>query len=156
MPPYGYMKDPDDPKRWIVDEDAAPTVRRIFQMTLEGQGIAQIAAALDRDGILTPTHYWQSKGSNHGGKKGTKSPSHWNHSTIYKILSLQEYCGDVINFKTYSKSYKNKRRFVNEEENRATTISSILTARITTTAGAGAMLPTISAWIFWNRLSCRK
>jgi DNA invertase Pin-like site-specific DNA recombinase len=120
MPPYGYMKDPEDPKRWIVDEDAAPTVRRIFRMTLEGQGIAQIAAALDKDGILTPTHYWQSKGSNRGGKKGTKSPTHWNHSTIYKILSLQEYCGDVINFKTYSKSYKNKRRFVNEEENRAT------------------------------------
>lgn len=45
MPPYGYMKDPDDPKRWIVDEDAAPTVRRVFRMTLEGQGIVQIAAA---------------------------------------------------------------------------------------------------------------
>jgi len=118
-PPYGYMKDPDDPKRWIVDEDAAPVVRRIFQMTLEGQGIGQIATALDRDGILTPMNYWQSKGLNRGGKKNAEKPTHWNASTIYKILSLQEYCGDVINFKTYSKSYKNKKRLENEEENRA-------------------------------------
>ncbi len=54
MPPYGYMKDPDHPKGWIVDEDAAPTVRWIFRMTLKGQEIGQIAVALDKDGILTP------------------------------------------------------------------------------------------------------
>lgn len=88
-------------------------------MTLEGQGIGQIATILDKDGILTPMNYWQSKGLNRGGKKNSEKPTHWNSSTIYIILSLQEYCSDVINFKTYSKSYKNKRRFVNEEENRA-------------------------------------
>ena len=119
MPPYGYMKDPENPKRWIVDEDTAHTVRRIYQMTLEGQGIGEIATVLDKEGILTPMNYWQSKGLNRGGKKNMEKPTHWNASTIYKILTLQEYCGDVINFKTYSKSYKNKKRIVNEEENRA-------------------------------------
>lgn len=88
-------------------------------MTLDGFGLAEIATALDKDGIVTPTNYWLSKGIKRGGKKGTKRPTFWNHSTIHKILSLQEYCGDIINFKTYSKSYKNKRRIVNDEENRA-------------------------------------
>jgi site-specific DNA recombinase len=74
IPPYGYMKDPDGPKRWIVDEDAAPTMRGIFRMPLEGQGIGQIATILDKDGILTPMNYWQSKGLNQGGKKNRENP----------------------------------------------------------------------------------
>ncbi len=118
-PPYGYIKDPENPKRWIIDEEAASIVRRIFQMTLDGFGLAEIAAQLDKDGIMTPTNYWLSKGVNRGGKKGTKRATYWNHSTVAKILTTQEYCGDVINFKTYSKSYKMKRRIVNDEENRA-------------------------------------
>lgn len=117
-PPYGYIKDPDNPKRWIIDEEAASTVRRIFKMTLDGFGLGEIATQLDKDGIITPTNYWLSKGVNRGGKKGTKRATCWNHSTVAKILTLQEYCGDIINFKTYSKSYKMKRRIVNDEENR--------------------------------------
>ncbi|MDR1132451.1 MAG: recombinase family protein, partial [Oscillospiraceae bacterium] len=118
-PPYGYMKDPENPKRWVVDEDAAVSVRRIYDMTLGGNGIAEIARALQKDGVLTPTCYWQSKGIGRGGKKTAEFPTDWRHSTIYKILALQEYCGDIINFKTYSKSYKNKKRIENDEENRA-------------------------------------
>jgi len=106
-PPYGYKKDPDDPKRWIVDEEAAAVVRRIFRMAMDGYGIAETAIALQKDGILTPLYYWRSKGLNRGGKKSDKDPTHWNHSTIYKVLTLQEYCGDVINFKTFSKAYMN-------------------------------------------------
>ena len=116
-PPYGYMKDPNDPKRWVVDEEAASVVRRIFRMTLEGFGTEQIASALDNDNILTPMNYWQSKGLRRGGLKTDQRPSKWNSSTVVKILSLQEYCGDVINFKTYSKSYKLKKRIANDEEN---------------------------------------
>ena len=118
-PPYGYIKDPENPKQWIVDEEAAAIVRKIFQMTLDGYGLAEIAAALDKDGIVTPIHYWLSKGINRGGKRGAKRPTFWNHSTIHKILTLQEYCGDIINFKTFSKSYRNKKRIANDEENRA-------------------------------------
>ena len=118
-PPYGYIKDLENPARWIIDEDAAAVVRRVFAMTLNGSGIAEIARALENDCILTPTAYWQSKGVNRSGKKIALPPTCWGHSTIHKMLSLQEYCGDVINFKTYSKSYKNKKRLVNDEENRA-------------------------------------
>lgn len=119
MPPYGYQKDPDNPKRWIVDEEAAAVVRRIFQMTLDGFGTEQIAAALSEDKILTPMFYWRSKGINRPGKVSDREPYRWNSSTVVKILSMQEYCGDVINFKTFSKSFKLKKRIPNAEENRA-------------------------------------
>jgi hypothetical protein len=117
MPPYGYMKDPENPKHWIVDEEAAATVRRIFSMTLDGYGTEQIAAALSADKILTPMFYWRSKGVKRPGKVTDREPHKWNSSTVVKILSLQEYCGDVINFKTYSKSFKHKERLPNSEEN---------------------------------------
>ena len=117
QPPYGYQKDPDDPKRWIIDEEAAAVVRRIYRMSLDGCGVEQIADALSKDGILTPRFYWQQKGIHRPGKAPKYDPCHWNSSTITRILTLQEYCGDVLNFKTYSKSYKNKRRLENDREN---------------------------------------
>ena len=117
QPPYGYMKDPEDPKRWIVDDEAALVVKRIYSMTLDGLGTEQIAAQLERDGILTPRAYWLQKGVKRPGKGKQLPPTRWNSSTITKILSLQEYCGDILNFKTYSKSYKNKKRIDNDREN---------------------------------------
>ena len=117
QPPYGYIKDPDNPKHWIIDEEAAKVVRRIYAMTIEGYGSEQIASALEQDGILTPRAYWASKGINRPGKAKELSPTHWNCSSIVKILSLQEYCGDILNFKTYSKSYKLKKRIENDREN---------------------------------------
>ena len=117
-PPYGYMKDPDNVKRWIVDEEAAVVVRRIYQMALDGYGLSETATALAQDGVLNPTSYWQSKGISRGGTKSSVLTTQWGHTTIRKILTLQEYCGDVINFKTYSKSYKLKKRIANDEENR--------------------------------------
>ena len=117
QPPYGYIKDPGNPKRWIVDEEAAQVVRRIYRMTLEGVGTEQIAAKLEEDGVLTPRAYWQSKGINRPGKVKDLPPTHWNSSSVIKMLSVQEYCGDILNFKTYSKSYKNKKRLENDREN---------------------------------------
>lgn len=118
-PPYGYIKNPDDPRFWVVDPVAADVVRRIYRMALEGYGLAETAAALGADGIVNPTYYWRSKGTSRGGSKSTLEPTKWGHTTIKKILTTQEYCGDVINFKSYSKSYKMKRRIENSEENRA-------------------------------------
>ena len=112
-PPYGYIKNPDDPRFWVVDPEAADVVRRIYRMALEGYGLAETAAALGADGIVNPTYYWRSKGKSRGGSKSTLEPTKWNHTTVKKILTLQEYCGDVINFKSYSKSYKMKRRIEN-------------------------------------------
>ena len=97
-PPYGYIKNPEDPRFWVIDPEAAAVVRRIYQMALDGYGLAETAAALERDGVFNPTYYWRSKGINRGGFKST---------------------GDVINFKSYSKSYKMKKRIENPEENRA-------------------------------------
>ena len=118
-PPYGYIKNPDDPRFWVVEPEAAAVVRRIYQMTLDGYGLAEIAAALGADGIVNPTYYWRSRGVNRSGSKSTVEPTKWGHTTVKKILTLQEYCGDVINFKSYSKSYKMKKRIENPEENRA-------------------------------------
>ena len=117
QPPYGYIKDPSNPKHWIVDGEAAQVVRRVYSMTLEGFGTEQIAAQLEKDGVLTPRAYWLTKGIKRPGKGKQQPPTKWNSSTITKILSLQEYCGDILNFKTYSKSYKNKKRISNDREN---------------------------------------
>lgn len=117
VPPYGYIKDPANPKHWIIDEEAARVVRRIYAMTLEGMGTDQIATTLEQEHILAPAAYWVSKGVNRPGKPKEDVSTHWASGTIIKILSRQEYCGDVINFKTYSKSYKNKKRHPNDPEN---------------------------------------
>ena len=118
-PPYGYIKNPDDPRFWVVEPEAAEVVRRIYCMALEGYGLAETAARLAADGVVNPTYYWRSRGTSRGGSKSTVEPTKWGHTTVKKILTLQEYCGDVINFKSYSKSYKMKKRIENPEENRA-------------------------------------
>ena len=118
-PPYGYIKNQDDPRFWVVEPEAAEVVRRIYCMALEGYGLAEIADRLAADGVVNPTYYWRSRGTSRGGSKSTVEPTKWGHTTVKKILTLQEYCGDVINFKSYSKSYKMKKRIENPEENRA-------------------------------------
>ena len=116
-PPYGYMKDPDNPKHWVVDDEAAAIVKRIFAMSMDGYGIEQIAARLEADGVLTPRAYWISKGVRRPVSNENPSPTKWCKTTISKILALQEYCGDIVNFKTYSRSYKLKKRIENDPEN---------------------------------------
>lgn len=117
QPPYGYMKSPDNKKKWIVDPEAATVVKSIFKMCLDGKGNETIARTLQENKVLVPMAYWHSKGLNRGGKKTQTNPYKWCKTTIQKILSQQEYCGDIINFKTYSKSFKNKRRYPNDKEN---------------------------------------
>lgn len=119
LPLYGYRKDPDNPKSWVIDEEAAVVVRRIYQLCIDGFGVEKTAAILERDKILKPTEYWKSKGVRKPGKKSTvrDSPYCWCKTTVEKILLAREYVGDTVNFKTYSKSFKNKRRYENPEEN---------------------------------------
>ena len=117
QPPYGYMKSPENKKKWIIDTEAAEVVRDIYRMCLEGMGNEAIAGELQRREILIPMAYWQSKGLNRGGKKTQPNPYKWCKTTVQKILCQQEYCGDVINFKTYSKNFKNKTRIDNPVEN---------------------------------------
>ena len=117
QPPYGYMKSPENKKQWIIDPESAQIVKEIFAMCIEGKGNETIARILQERQVLVPMAYWQSKGLDRGGKKTQVNPYKWCKTTIAKILSQQEYCGDIINFKTYSKSFKNKARICNPEEN---------------------------------------
>ena len=117
QPPYGYMKSPENKKKWIIDAEAAEVVKSIFMMCIEGKGNETIARILQENKVMIPMAYWQSKGLDRGGKKTQPDPYKWCKTTVGKILEQQEYCGDVINFKTYSKSFKNKKRILNPEEN---------------------------------------
>ena len=110
QPLYGYMKDPDNKKHWIVDPEAASVVKRIFQMFLDGSGAETIARTLSDDHVLYPGAYWKTKGINRGGRKTYNDPYRWNDSTISKMLTRQEYCGDIINFKTKSLDFKHRAR----------------------------------------------
>ena len=108
QPPYGYMKDPQNPKRWVVEPEAAKVVREIFVLYLEGYGLDKIARHLQDKGIKNCTSYWQERGIGRGGKKVQPNPYKWKSSTIRQILLRQEYCGDVVNFKT-TKHFRDKR-----------------------------------------------
>lgn len=117
QPPYGYMKSAENKKKWVIDPEAAEVVKSVFKMCLEGKGNETIARILQEKQILVPMAYWQRKGLPRGSKKTQPNPYKWCKTTIQKILSQQEYCGDVINFKTCSKSFKNKTRLPNDPEN---------------------------------------
>ena len=113
--PYGYMKDPENPKRWIVDEEAAEIVRQIFTMCMEGRGPSQIAKELTNRQVLTPTAYHQKQGVPTPNKPNT-FPRHWYSSTVVTILERREYTGCTVNFKTYTNSIWDKKKRRNEPE----------------------------------------
>ena len=115
-PPYGYVLRPDGSGLWDIDEEAATVLRKIASLRLDGFGTNQIADWLTEHKILTPVAYKKSKGlpTRH---QANDNPYLWKNASIYKILTMREYCGDVVNFKTYSKSYKNKKRHQTDPEN---------------------------------------
>ncbi|MDR1016817.1 MAG: recombinase family protein [Coriobacteriales bacterium] len=110
MPPYGYRQDPEDKKHWVVDPEAAQIVSLIYRMYLSGYGIGQIANRLTEERIYTPVNYFKEHGRGCGGLKSNKEPYCWTTSSVLSILHRREYCGDLVNFKTYSRSYKLKTR----------------------------------------------
>ena len=116
-PPYGYMKNPDNPSMWIVDEEAAAVVRRVVSLRFDGYGPEQIAQILTENKILCPTAYAVSKGISRAWRRTNPDPYFWKSQTVAKMFTQQEYCGDIVNFKTYSKSYKNQKRYRNDPEN---------------------------------------
>ena len=113
-PPFGYMKNPDNTKEWVVDEEAAKTVRQIFVLCVEGLGPTQIAKRLKAAKVLTPTEYWISIGRN--CSKPPAVPYNWCAATVADILSKQEYCGDTVNFRSTTKSFKNKTKIERLQE----------------------------------------
>lgn len=104
-PPYGYMKNPENKKEWIIDEEAAEVVREIFRLCVGGYGPTRIAHILTERKILCPTYYALEK----GGKPRTALPADkytWNGPVVAKILDRMDYLGHTVNFKTHVKSYK--------------------------------------------------
>jgi len=116
IPPYGYLKCPDDKEKWIVDEDAAKVVQRIFDLCIAGKGPSQIARILWREKVLTPTNHLQALGQK-TRRRPSAAPYCWQDTTIDVILGRMEYIGCMVNFKHFKKSYKKKQSYRNAPEN---------------------------------------
>ena len=116
--PYGYRKNPENKKEWIIDEEAAQVVRHIFDLCMEGRGPMQIAKQLKEEMILTPTAYKHKEGIKTPNPESA-DPYHWRSETVINILERQEYTGCTVNFKTYTNSIWDKKQRENPAENRA-------------------------------------
>ena len=116
--PYGYVKDPENPKHWIIDPEAAKIVKYIFDLCMEGRGPSQIANVLREKEILTPTAYKKNQGRDCPNAV-PENPCGWNSSTVVHILERREYTGCIVNFKTYTNSIWDKKQRDNPVENQA-------------------------------------
>jgi hypothetical protein len=116
--PYGYVKDPEDKTRWLVDDEAATVVQQIFSLCMEGRGPTQIAKALREEKISTPTAYKNRLGRKSPNKEPA-DPYHWDKNTVISILERREYTGCTVNFKTYTNSIWDKKKRDNAPENQA-------------------------------------
>ena len=115
--PYGYMRNPENKKELIPDPETAPIVKRIFEMYASGIGIVRICDILAAEKIVSPSVYIFQRTGGRIGKPDLTHPYRWSHTGIRKILANQEYVGDTVNFKTYTKSNKLKKRLKNSPEN---------------------------------------
>lgn len=115
--PYGYMKNPDNPKQLMPNPETAPVVKRVFEMYAGGMGIMKICDKLTAEKVVCPSVYAFKTTGSRSGNPDLAKPYHWAQTTVRKMLSNQEYAGDTVNFKTYSKSNKLKKRLKNDPEN---------------------------------------
>ena len=141
--PYGYMKDPDNKKQWIVDEEAAEVVKQIFALCLDGYGPSQIARILKEDKIITPTIHFQQTG------RATRNappdnPFSWTGDTIADILERPEYQGHTVNFKTYKQMCIRDSSCVLEVRSPRATSQSLSTA--------SSLFFSIAAPMSWNAI----
>jgi hypothetical protein len=116
QPPLGYKRDPENSKRWVGGEEGAAVVRMIYAMRLGGVSVNDIAKILRHRKVLTPSAYARIKGFRNG-KPNPRGELFWDHPIARDISSNRAYLGDVINFRTYSRSYKLKKRLENPAEN---------------------------------------
>jgi len=114
IPSYGYMKDPEDHNKWVVDEEAATVVKQIFKLCMQGYGVVEIANKLTAMRIPNPASHAIENGKRIPARPQSDDPCQWCISTIARILSKQEYLGHTVNFKTRRKSYKNKKMIKND------------------------------------------
>ena len=114
--PYGYLKDEKDGNHWIIDDEAAEVVRRIFRLTIEGYGPYQISRILEEDKIEIPSVHMARYNQGVNRNKPVKNPYRWSSSTIVQILQKREYLGHTVNFKT-AKHFKDKKSHYVSEDN---------------------------------------
>lgn len=108
--PYGYKKDMQDSTHWVIDEEAAEVVRRIFRLCIAGKGPYDIARILHDEKIERPSYYMGKRGlGTHCTTYDIENPYMWRGNTVATILSKPEYMGHTVNFRTYKESYKDKR-----------------------------------------------
>ena len=112
--PYGYKKNESNPDEWLVDEEAAEVVRKIFNLCVAGYGPTQIANQLFAESIPTPTEYWQSQGRKTSTLPAV--PHKWAARTVADILERQEYIGDTVNFRSTTRSFKDKTKIERPKE----------------------------------------
>ena len=111
IPPYGYLKDPENPDHWIIDPEAAEVVRMIFRMTIEGKGPYTIARELAEAKIERPSYYLGQKGiGNHATNYDKENPYAWRGNQVATLIARPEYIGKTVNFRTYKNSYKDKKQ----------------------------------------------
>lgn len=115
--PYGYMRNPENKKELIPDPETAPIVKRIFEICANGMGVTKICDTLTREKVLAPSVYMFQRTGRKTGHPDLTRPYHWAQTTVRSILENREYVGDTVNFKTYSKSNKLKKRLKNAPEN---------------------------------------
>lgn len=116
-PPYGYLKDPGDKDRWIVDEEVRPVVERIFRMAAEGIGPYTIARRLSEDKVEKPSYYQARNGIGpYKNRCNMDTPYAWRGVTIQRMIEKPEYMGDTVNFRTTTESYKTKKQIINSPE----------------------------------------
>ena len=113
IPPYGYLKDPEDKFHWIIDEEAAPVVKLMFELCVAGYGPSQISKELIRRGIPTPTEHFEAIGVKVAAKK-SEQPGFWQQRTVVDILEKPEYLGHTVNFRSHKKSFKCKKKVMND------------------------------------------
>ena len=114
IPPFGYKKDPNDKEKWLIDEEAAQIVKKIFRMYLDGDTMGGIARKLTEEGIETPKLYAENRGIKH--YKAATYPEIWSRISVEYILSNYEYTGCTVNFKTRRRSFKNKKQVIQGKE----------------------------------------
>ncbi|GHU80013.1 recombinase [Clostridia bacterium] len=107
---YGYRKSPDDKNQWLIDEEAAAVVRRVFQMTLEGYGPYQIATIFQNEKVQSPAYYLAQRDCGNHRNSVFQNPYQWWGTTVMYLLERIEYTGAMVNFKTYKTSFKDKNR----------------------------------------------
>ncbi|WP_270619089.1 recombinase family protein [Paenibacillus macerans] len=116
--PYGYLRDPQDKQKWIVDVEAAEVVQRIFRLVIEGYGVYQISDILTADRVLIPSAHWERIGADNQRHKHYQDPYRWRGGVVAKILERMEYMGHTVAFKTHTVSYKDKRSKATAPEER--------------------------------------